>query len=351
MHRKVMLTGDRPTGSLHLGHYIGSIVNRLKYQEEYETYIIIADLHTLTTKPDLKSINEISVNVREMVLDYLACGINPEKVNIYLQSAIPELLELNLILSMIVMVNRLQRIPSIKDMSAAAELSEVPYGLLGYPVLMSADILMTKANLVPVGRDNEAHVELTRELARKFNYLYGDFFPIPEAVFTDSQTLVGIYGKAKMSKSLGNAIFLSDDEKSLRKKVMSMFTDPKRVRADIPGEVDGNPVFIYHDLFNSNVDELCEFKTRYRKGTIGDVEVKERLFEVLNQFLIPIRERRKFFEAKKGYIDEIIFEGTSKTRKVAVEVIKNAKNLMGISKTWHGVRKNVEKILKNNLST
>ncbi|WP_330729856.1 tryptophan--tRNA ligase [Borrelia turicatae] len=349
MQRKVMLTGDRPTGSLHLGHYIGSIVNRLKYQEEYETYIIIADLHTLTTKPDLKSINEISVNVREMVLDYLACGINPEKVNIYLQSAIPELLELNLILSMIVMVNRLQRIPSIKDMSVAAGLSEVPYGLLGYPVLMSADILMTKANLVPVGRDNEAHIELTRELARKFNYLYGDFFPIPEAIFTDSQALVGIYGKAKMSKSLGNAIFLSDDEKSLRKKVMSMFTDPKRVRADIPGEVDGNPVFIYHDLFNSNVDELYEFKTRYRKGTIGDVEVKERLFEVLNQFLIPIRERRKFFKAKKGYIDEIIFEGTSKTRKVAIEVIKNAKNLMGISKTWNGVRRNVEKILKNNL--
>lgn len=346
-----MLTGDRPTGSLHLGHYIGSIVNRLKYQEKYETYIIIADLHTLTTKPDLKSINEISVNVREMVLDYLACGINPEKVNIYLQSAIPELLELNLILSMIVMVNRLQRIPSIKDMSIAAGLSELPYGLLGYPVLMSADILMTKANLVPVGRDNEAHIELTRELARKFNYLYGDFFPIPEAVFTDSQALVGIYGKVKMSKSLGNAIFLSDDEKSLRKKVMSMFTDPKRVRADIPGEVDGNPVFIYHDFFNSNIDELCEFKTRYRQGKIGDVEIKERLFEVLNQFLIPIRERRKFFKAKKGYIDEIIFEGTSKTRKVAVEVIKNAKNLMGISKTWNGVRRNIEKILKNNLST
>ncbi|UPA17544.1 tryptophan--tRNA ligase [Borrelia puertoricensis] len=350
MQRKVMLTGDRPTGSLHLGHYVGSIVNRLKYQEEYETYIIIADLHTLTTKPDLKSINEISVNVREMVLDYLACGINPEKVNIYLQSAIPELLELNLVLSMIVMVNRLQRIPSIKDMSIAAGLSEIPYGLLGYPVLMSADILMTKANLVPVGRDNEAHIELTRELARKFNYLYGDFFPIPEAVFTDSQALVGIYGKVKMSKSFGNAIFLSDDEELLRKKVMSMFTDPKRVRADIPGEVDGNPVFIYHDLFNSNIDELYEFKTRYRKGTIGDVEVKERLFEVLNQFLIPIRERRKFFKAKKGYIDEIIFEGTSKTRKVAVEVIKNAKNLMGISKTWDGVRRNVEKILKNNPS-
>lgn len=176
MQRKVILTGDRPTGPLHLGHYVGSIVNRLKYQGEYETYIIIADLHTLTTKPYLENISKISVNVREMVLDYLACGINPEKVNIYLQSAIPELLELNLILSMIVMVNRLQRIPSIKDMSIAAGLTEVPYGLLGYPVLMSADILMVKSNLVPVGRDNEAHVELTRELARKFNYLYGKFF-------------------------------------------------------------------------------------------------------------------------------------------------------------------------------
>ncbi|QBK63625.1 tryptophan--tRNA ligase [Borrelia miyamotoi] len=342
-----MLTGDRPTGSLHLGHYVGSIVNRLRYQEEYETYIIIADLHTLTTKSDLKSVNEISVNVREMVLDYLACGINPEKVNIYLQSAIPELLELNLILSMIVMVNRLQRIPSIRDMSTTAGLTEVPYGLLGYPILMSADILMTKANLVPVGRDNEAHIELTRELARKFNYLYGEnFFPVPEAIFTDSQVLVGIYGKTKMSKSLGNAIFLSDDEKLLYKKVMSMFTDPKRVRADIPGEVDGNPVFIYHNFFNNDIDELCELKTRYKKGTIGDVEVKKRLFEVLNQFLIPIRERREFFKAKKGYIDEIIFEGTNKTRKIAVEVIKEAKNLMGISKTWYGIRRNVEKGFK-----
>ncbi|QFP42326.1 tryptophan--tRNA ligase [Borrelia miyamotoi] len=342
-----MLTGDRPTGSLHLGHYVGSIVNRLRYQEEYETYIIIADLHTLTTKSDLKSVNEISVNVREMVLDYLACGINPEKVNIYLQSAIPELLELNLILSMIVMVNRLQRIPSIRDMSTTAGLTEVPYGLLGYPILMSADILMTKANLVPVGRDNEAHIELTRELARKFNYLYGEnFFPIPEALFTDSQVLVGIYGKTKMSKSLDNAIFLSDNEELLYKKVMSMFTDPKRVRADIPGEVDGNPVFIYHNFFNNDIDELCELKTRYKKGTIGDVEVKKRLFEVLNQFLIPIRERREFFKAKKGYIDEIIFEGTNKTRKIAVEVIKEAKNLMGISKTWYGIRRNVEKGFK-----
>ncbi|QFP48445.2 tryptophan--tRNA ligase [Borrelia miyamotoi] len=347
MQSKIMLTGDRPTGSLHLGHYVGSIVNRLRYQEEYETYIIIADLHTLTTKSDLKSVNEISVNVREMVLDYLACGINPEKVNIYLQSAIPELLELNLILSMIVMVNRLQRIPSIRDMSTTAGLTEVPYGLLGYPILMSADILMTKANLVPVGRDNEAHIELTRELARKFNYLYGEnFFPIPEALFTDSQVLVGIYGKTKMSKSLDNAIFLSDNEELLYKKVMSMFTDPKRVRADIPGEVDGNPVFIYHNFFNNDIDELCELKTRYKKGTIGDVEVKKRLFEVLNQFLIPIRERREFFKAKKGYIDEIIFEGTNKTRKIAVEVIKEAKNLMGISKTWYGIRRNVEKGFK-----
>ncbi|WP_024654245.1 tryptophan--tRNA ligase [Borrelia persica] len=348
MQKKVMLTGDRPTGSLHLGHYMGSIVNRLKYQEEYETYIIIADLHTLTTKSDLKSISEISVNVREMVLDYLACGIDPERVNIYLQSAIPELLELNLILSMIVMVNRLQRIPSIKDMSINAGLSEIPYGLLGYPVLMSADILMTKANLVPVGRDNEAHIELTRELARKFNFLYGeDFFPIPEAVFTDSQTLVGIDGKTKMSKSLGNAIFLNDDVKLLHKKVMSMFTDPNRIRADVPGKVDGNPVFIYHDFFNNDVDELCELKSRYQKGTIGDVEVKERLFKVLDQFLIPIRDRREFFKAKKGYVDEIIFEGTNKTRKVALEVVRDAKNLIGISKTWNGIRRNVEKIMKN----
>ncbi|UER67230.1 tryptophan--tRNA ligase [Borrelia sp. BU AG58] len=349
MKKKVMLTGDRPTGSLHLGHYVGSVVSRLKYQEEYEAYVIIADLHTLTTRPDLNSISEISSNAREMVLDYLACGINPEKVHIYLQSAIPELLELNLILSMIVMVSRLQRIPSIKDMSVAAGFTEVSYGLLGYPVLMSADILMAKANLVPVGRDNEAHIELARELAKRFNFLYGEsFFPIPEAIFTDSQSLVGIYGKNKMSKSLGNAIFLSDDENLLRRKVMSMFTDPKRVRADIPGEVESNPVFIYHALFNNNVDELCELKARYKRGTIGDVEVKERLFEVLNKFLKPIRERRAFFKSKKKYVDEIIYEGTSKTRKVAMEVVRGAKKLMGLSRTWNSVRRNVEKSLRDN---
>lgn len=215
-----MLTGDRPTGALHLGHYVGSVVNRLKFQEKYETYFIIADLHTLTTKPDLKSINTIPFNVREMVLDYLACGINPNKVSIYLQSAIPELFELYLIFSMIVTVARLQRIPSIKDMSIAAGLKEIPYGLLGYPVLMSADILMAKANLVPVGRDNESHIEFARELARRFNHLYeNNFFPIPESVFTDSRPLVGICGKNKMSKSLNNANFLKDDENLLEKKL------------------------------------------------------------------------------------------------------------------------------------
>ncbi|WP_031490387.1 tryptophan--tRNA ligase [Borreliella garinii] len=345
MKRKVMLTGDRPTGALHLGHYVGSVVNRLKFQEKYETYFIIADLHTLTTKPDLKSINTIPFNVREMVLDYLACGINPNKVSIYLQSAIPELFELYLIFSMIVTVARLQRIPSIKDMSIAAGLKEIPYGLLGYPVLMSADILMAKANLVPVGRDNESHIEFARELARRFNHLYeNNFFPIPESVFTDSRPLVGICGKNKMSKSLNNAIFLKDDENLLEKKIMSMYTDPNRIRADIPGNVEGNPVFIYHAIFNSNHEEVEDLKSRYKKGKVGDVEVKKKLFLALNSFLKPIRDKRSFYEAqKKDYIDEIIFNGTSKARFIANKVVKEVKDLVGLSKTWNGIKYSVEK--------
>ncbi len=346
--KKRLLTGDRPTGKLHLGHYVGSLVNRVRLQDEYECYFIIADLHVLTTRPEKESIAEIGDNVREMVLDYLACGIDPQKSSIYLQSAVHAVYEMNLFFEMLVTVNRLQRIPSIKEMARAANMDEeaVPFGLLGYPVLQAADILMPRAHLVPVGKDNVAHVELTREIARRFNYLYGEFFPIPEALVSEVPVLVGTDGQAKMSKSLGNAIFLSDDAKTVRQKVFSMYTDPKRIRADIPGTVEGNPVFIYHDIFNPDKEEVEDLKARYRAGRVGDVEVKEKLAIALNNFLDPIRERRAYFAGQKGLVERIIYEGTERVNEIANETLREMKKLMGIHALHNRIRRKALESIK-----
>jgi tryptophanyl-tRNA synthetase len=243
--KKRILTGDRPTGKMHLGHYVGTLVNRVRLQDEYECFFIIADLHTLTTQPQKEHVEKIADNTREMVLDYLAVGIDPSKSVVYLQSAVHEVYELNLFLEMLVNVPRLQRMPSLKDMAKTAHLTEMPFGLLGYPVLQAADILLPRAHLVPVGKDNEAHVEITREIARRFNTYYGEVFPIPDVMIGDVPILVGTDGSAKMSKSAGNTILLSDDRKTVEKKVHGMYTDPNRVSADVPGRVEGNPVFIY----------------------------------------------------------------------------------------------------------
>ncbi|MBC7317109.1 MAG: tryptophan--tRNA ligase, partial [Chloroflexi bacterium] len=211
----------------------------------------------------------------------------------------------------------LQRVPSLKEMARAADLDEesLPFGLLGYPVLQAADILMPRAHLVPVGKDNEAHVEVTREIARRFNYLYGEVFPIPEVMVGEVPTLVGTDGQAKMSKSLGNAIFLSDDARTVEKKVFGMYTDPNRIRADIPGRVEGNPVFIYHDIFNPNKAEVEDLKERYRAGRVGDVEVKEKLARALNAFLDPLRERRAYYASQNGLVERILYEGTERASK------------------------------------
>ncbi|HRZ88231.1 MAG TPA: tryptophan--tRNA ligase, partial [Spirochaetia bacterium] len=256
MEHKRILTGDRPTGKLHLGHYVGSLANRVRLQDEYDCFFIIADLHTLTTKPEKENIEGLADNVRSAVLDYLACGIDPARSVIYLQSAVPEVVELSLFFQNLVTVPRLSRIPSLKEMARGAGLDEMPFGLLGYPVLQAADILLPRAHLVPVGKDNVAHVELTREIARRFNNLYGEVFPVPDVMEGEFGSLVGLDGNAKMSKSLNNAIFLSDDEKTVHKRVMSMYTDPKRVSADVPGTVEGNPVFQYHDAFNPDKAEV-----------------------------------------------------------------------------------------------
>ena len=340
--RKRILTGDRPTGKLHLGHFVGSLRHRLRFQDEYECFFIIADLHMLTTKPSKEDIYAIGENARQIVLDHLAIGIDPAKVTFYLQSAVHEIYELQLLISGLVTVERLQQLPTIKDMAAAAHLEQMPYNLLGYPVLQSADILMPRAHLVPVGKDNESHVEITRLIARRFNNLYGEVFPEPDA-YVEGGTLVGTDGQAKMSKSLGNAILLSDDSRTVKKQVMSMYTDPNRISADIPGNVEGNPVFAYHDFFNPNGAEVDDLKTRYRAGQVGDVEVKEKLLVALENFLDPIRERRAHFEAQTGLVDELLYEGTLRARKEAEATLIEVKKAMGFTGVWNRIRRSVEK--------
>lgn len=340
--RKRILTGDRPTGKLHLGHYIGSHRHRLALQDAYECFFLIADLHMLTTKPDKESILAITDNARAIVMDHLAIGIDPAKVTFCLQSAIHETYELQLLISSLITVERLQQLPTIKDMADAANMEQIPYNLLGYPVLQSADILLPRANLVPVGKDNESHVELTRQIARRFNNAYGEVFPIPEA-YVVGGTLVGTDGQAKMSKSLNNAIFLSDDADTVRRRVMSMYTDPKRVSSDVPGTVEGNPVFIYHDAFNPNIEEVEDLKTRYRTGQVGDVEVKEKLATALNAFLEPTRERRAYYDSQTGFVDELLYEGTQRARQEAQATLIETKKAMGLTGVWNKISRGAER--------
>jgi tryptophanyl-tRNA synthetase len=328
MDRKRILTGDRPTGPLHLGHYVGSLQNRLRLQDSHECFFIIADLHTLTTRPEKDFIRQVGEYVREIALDYLAVGIDPQRSVIFVQSGVPETFELNLIFEMLITVPRLERLPSLKDMARDASLEALPFGLLGYPVLQAADILLPRATLVPVGKDNEAHVEVSREIARRFNRLYGEVFPIPEALIGEVPTLIGTDGQAKMSKSLNNAIFLADDPKTVETKVMRMYTDPKRVSADIPGTVEGNPVFAYHDAFNPDKAEVSDLKDRYRRGKVGDVEVKQKLVLALNQFLTPIRDRRAQFD--RPTVEQLLVEGTRRARREAEETMRLVRDAMGL---------------------
>ncbi len=321
-----LLTGDRPTGPLHLGHYVGTLENRVRLQDQYDCYFIIADLHVLTTSyEDLSGVRD---NIRELVLDYLSVGIDPNKSTIYLQSLVPQVAEIALLFSMLVSVPRLQRIPTLKEVMRDLKLDTASLGLLSYPVLQSADILMVRGEVVPVGKDQASHVELTREIARRFNNLYGTVFPEPEAIIGRVPTLPGIDGKAKMSKSLGNAIFLSDDEKTVEKRVMSMYTDPTRLRATDPGHVRGNPVFAYHDAFNPDKAEVADLKRRYRAGKVGDVEVKRKLAAALNQFLAPIRERRAELAQQPELVERTIREGSERAREEAAETLRRMKHAM-----------------------
>jgi tryptophanyl-tRNA synthetase len=337
--KRRVISGDRPTGFLHLGHYVGSIKNRLIMQEKFSCYFFIADLHTLTTKPQKEEIMRLREFTSQMVLDYLACGIDPNKSIIYLQSAIPAVYEMNLIFEMLISLNRLSGLPSLKEMARNAHIEpdSIPFGLIGYPVLQTADILMPRAHYVPVGKDNEAHVELARDIARRFNQYYGEVFPMPDLILSDTPNLVGIDNKGKMSKSANNAIFLSDDPKAVEKKVRSMYTDPNRIHANTPGTVEGNPVFIYHDIFNPRKDEVDDLKTRYREGKVGDVEVKDKLIIALNEFLDPIREKRKLYEADKGFVEEIIYNGTEAMNAISQETLKEMRSAMGLAGAWNKI--------------
>jgi tryptophanyl-tRNA synthetase len=326
--KKRLLTGDRPTGKLHIGHYVGSLRNRLRLQDDYDCFFLIADYHMLTTHYD--RIGDVKESIRELVLDYLGVGIDPQKSTIYLQSLVPEVCELTLLFSMLVTVPRLQRVPTLKDKVREMHAEAASLGLLTYPVLQAADILMVRGSIVPVGKDQASHVEVTRELAIRFNGLYGNVFPVPDTLIGEVPTLVGLDGKAKMSKSLGNVINLSDDEKTVHRAVMSMYTDPTRIHPTDPGHVEGNPVFMYHDAFNPNKAEVAEMKERYRKGTIGDVEVKRRLAACLNEFLTPIRERRAHYAAQPGLVEEIIREGSKRAQAEGRETLRMAKEAMGL---------------------
>jgi len=329
-NKKRILTGDRPTGPLHLGHYVGTLKNRVRLQDEYDCFFIIADLHTLTTASNLEKTSGLNDRARALVLDYLSVGIDPEKSVIYQQSRVPEVTYLTTIFSNLVTVPRAQRVPTLKDVMHDLDIEAPSVGLLNYPILQAADILMVKANLVPVGKDQESHVEVTREVARDFNRGFKEIFPIPEAMIGEGGTLIGTDGQAKMSKSIGNCIYLSDDEETVNKKVKGMYTDPTRLKPTDPGHIEGNPVFIYHDAFNDNLAEVADLKDRYQKGQVGDVEVKTKLALALNRFLAPIRERRAKYEGNTELLNQIIAEGSKKAQAEATKTLNEVLKSMGI---------------------
>lgn len=322
-----MLTGDRPTGALHLGHYAGSLKSRVELQDKLDCFVIIADLHVLTTRTE--RLEEVGENIREVVLDYLSVGIDPKKTTIYLQSLVPEVLELTWLFMPLVGVPRAQRIPTLKEVMRDLKLETASMALLAYPVLQSADILMVKGDVVPVGKDQASHVELTREIARRFNQTYAPVFPEPAAPI--QPVLIGTDGQAKASKSIGNVILLSDDAKTVEEKVRGMFTDPNRIRADIPGRVEGNPVFVYHEAFNDDRAEVDDLEERYRQGKVGDVEVKKKLAAAINRFLDPVRERRASFAGEKGLVEQIIHEGSARAREECHKTLTEAREAMGLT--------------------
>lgn len=317
--KKRVLSGMRPTGKLHLGHLAGALRNWTALQDEYECFYFVADWHALTSEyADTREIVDCAI---DNVIDWLAVGLDPERSTLFIQSLVPEHAELYLLLQMIVPIPWLERVPTYKEQIEQVtdrDLSTI--GFLGYPLLQTADIIIYNAHYVPVGEDQVPHLELSREVVRRFHHFYGEVFVEPQPLLTAVPRLPGLDNR-KMSKSYRNTIDLSDDAETVRRKVMQMYTDPKRIRADIPGTVEGNPVFLYHDAFNTNAAEVEDLKARYRAGRVGDVEVKQKLARALNEVLEPIRERRAALAARPERVRDILEEGSRRARAVARETM------------------------------
>ncbi len=313
---KISLTGDRPTGQLHLGHFVGSIQNRVKMQDEYNQFVMVADIQALTDNAN--NPEKVRSNVLEVAIDNLSVGVDPKKTTFFIQSQIPEIAELTIFFLNLVTLSRLERNPTVKnEMKQKKYESNVPAGFLCYPVSQSADILAFGASLVPVGEDQLPMIEQANELVHKFNSTYGEVFEKITPIVSSAPRLMGIDGKAKMSKSLGNTILLSDTPDIVRNKVMKMFTDPKHIHKNDPGRVEGNVVFDYLSIFDNQKDELENIKSAYKRGGVGDVEIKERLIKILNEILQPIREKRKEYEKNKDEVMNILVEGGKKARIIA----------------------------------
>jgi tryptophanyl-tRNA synthetase len=324
-----VVSGMRPTGRLHLGHLVGALGNWVPLQAQYDCFYFVADWHALTS--DFADTSQIVGYAYDNVADWIGAGLDPEKSTFFIQSLVPEHAELYLLLSMVVPVPWLERVPTYKEQQEALkdkDLSSI--GFLGYPLLQTADVSMYDARFVPVGEDQVAHLELAREVVRRFNNFFGEALIEPQPLLTKFGRLPGLDGGKKMSKSLGNTIHLSDSADDVRKKVRGMYTDPNRVRADVPGTVEGNPVFTYHDAFNPNTAEVDDLKARYRAGTVGDVEVKTKLANALNAYLEPIRARREAILARPDQLKDILFEGSKRARAVAIETLGRVREAMKI---------------------
>ena len=326
--KKRILTGIRPTGKLHLGHYVGALENWIRLQDEYDCFFLIADYQALGDHID--EMENIKTAVRDVVLDWLSVGLSPEQSTFVVQSYVPEHAELAMLLSMLTPLGMLDRNPTLKSERERISNTSLSVGFYTYPVSQVADILLPKAHLVPVGEDQLPHIEMTREIARRFNNRYGDVFPEPDSLVGRVARLMGTDGQAKMSKSIGNVIYLSDAPETVTKKIMSMYTDPTRLRATDPGHVEGNPVFQYHDAFNNDAAEVADLKERYTKGKVGDVEVKQKLIEAVNKFLEPIREVRTRYEQDSNYVDECIENGSAKGRATAQATMEEVRDKMGL---------------------
>jgi tryptophanyl-tRNA synthetase len=321
---KRVVSGMRPTGKLHLGHLAGALQNWETLQAQFDCFYFVADWHALTSH--FADTSEIVDSAIDNVADWIGAGLDPERSTLFVQSMVPEHAELYLLLQMVTPIPWLERVPTYKEqIEQLSDRDLFSIGFLGYPLLQTADVIIYNAHFVPVGDDQVPHLELSREVVRRFHNVFGEVFVEPQALLTPTPRLPGLDNR-KMSKSYSNTIDLSDDAESVRKKIRSMYTDPKRVRADIPGTVEGNPVFMYHDAFNPNRAEVEDLEARYREGTVGDVEVKTKLAAAVNAMLDPIRERRAAALTRPGYIREVLVEGSRKAQAIARETLERVRS-------------------------